>query len=218
MSKVTAPLFGFEGTGSVGKTLTYSKWRGVKYVKRYTKPGNPNTTQQQETRNIFSMLSSMWKLLPSGVVAPWTAYATGRSAVNRNFWTGKNMTLLRNTVPLTSMETLLASPGAGGGAPASAIVLTPGDGQISVGLTLPEVPTGWTLAGSRAMAFIDQAPSAPFSQAIAYNEETDTPQTNVLTGLTNDELYVACAFIVWTKPDGSSAYSVSLADTATPTA
>jgi len=214
MAKTTAPLFGFEGVGTVGKSITFSKWRGVKYAKRYTVPGNPNTTGQQQTRNIFSALNSFWKLAPTGMVESWTAYATGRAFVNRNAFVGKNVKLLRNAVPLTTMVTMLASPGAGGGAPASAIALTPGAGQISAALTLPQVPTGWTLASSRAIAFVDQAPADPFSQEIFYNEEAATPQTNVITGLASAETYVMAAFLVWTKPDGTTAYSVSIADTA----
>jgi len=218
MAKVSAPLFGFDAAGSVGKTVTFSTWRGVKYAKRHTIPANPKTTSQQEVRNIFSMLNSFWKLAPTGFVAPWTAYAKGRSFVDRNAFTGKNVALLNNSTPLTTMATLLASPGAGGAPPPSALVATAGSEQISCALTLPQAPTGWTLASSYCIAFIDQAPSAAFSQEIAYNSEASTPETNVITGLTAGEDYVVCGFLVWTKPDGSTAYSVSLNDTATPTA
>jgi len=218
MAKTTAPLFGFEATGTLGKSITFSKWRGVKYSKRYTSPANPNTVSQQQTRGVFASLNTMWKLLPAGIAAAWTAFATGRSFVNRNAFIGKNVKLLRAIPAKTTMDGFLASPGAGGGAPPAAMVLTPGDGQISVGLTLPDVPTGWTLSGSRAMAFIDQAPAADFTQVITYNEETVAPETNLLTGLTNDSLYVVAAFLVWLKPDGNTAYSVSLVDTATPAA
>lgn len=217
MAKVTAPLFGFEGAGTVGKSITFSKWRGVKYAKRYTVPANPRSTQQTETRDIFGALNQFWKLAPSGMTAAFDAYASGRSFLGRNAFIGNNIGILRNDTPLTSMEGLQASPGAGGGPPPSAIALTPGSTELSVGLTLPEVPTGWTLASSRAIAFIDQAPADAFSQEIFYNDEASTPQTNVLTGLTASETYVVCAFLVWTKPNGATAYSVSLSDTGVPT-
>lgn len=217
MAKTTAPLFGFEGVGSIAKTLTFSKWRGVSYAKRYTKPSYTNTTTQAEVRSIFRALNAFWKLAPTGLVAPWTAAAKGRSFVNRNLFTGNNVKLLYDATPLTSMVTMQFSPGSGGAPPPSALALTAGSGQISAALTLPEVPTGWTLESSLAVAFIDQAPSATFQQQIHSNSEASTPETNVITGLTASESYVVGVFLVWTKPDGTTAYSVSLADTATPT-
>lgn len=218
MAKVTGPLFGFAGAGSIGKTLTFAKWRGVSYVKRWTTPSNPQTAKQSETRDVFAMLNGMWKLSPTGLIAPWTAASKGRSFVNRNKFIGDNLKVLRAYPALATMATFVASPGAGGGPPAAVMILTPGDTQISVGLTLPETPTGWTLASSFAVAFKDQAPATAFQQEIIYNDEAVAPETNVLPGLTNDELYVVSAFLVWTKPDGTTAYSVSLSDTATPAA
>lgn len=218
MAKVTAPLFGFVASGSVGNSLTFAKWRGVKYAKRFTVPANPRTTGQVLTRDIFTMLNQFWKLAPSGLYAPWTAYSKGRSFVNRNAFQGKNIALLRNDTPLTSMLTMLLSPGSGGGPAPSDVVATAGSTQISLAITLPEVPTGWTLTSSQAVAFIDQAPSADFLSEISYNEETSTPQTNVITGLTAGEDYIVGAWLKWEKPDGAVAYSVSLNDTAQPTA
>lgn len=218
MAKTTAPLFGFDAVGSISKTVTFSNWRGVPYAKRYTVPSNPKTTSQTETRDIFSALNSMWKLSPTGLVAPWTAYAKGRSFVNRNAFVGKNVAAMRAIPAKTTMADFVASPGAGGGPPASAIALTPGADQISVGLTLPETPTGWTLASSYAIAFVDQAPADVFQQEIFYNSEAASPETNVITGLAASTDYVVSAFLVWTKPDGTTAYSVSLTDTDTTTA
>jgi len=218
MAKVTAPLFGFNAAGSVGQAITFATWRGVKYSKRYTTPSNPRSTAQTLTRDIFTSLNQFWKLAPSGLVEPWTYYASGRSFLTRNAFIGQNIAVLRNDTPLASMETMIASPGSGGGSAPSAIAVTPGSNQLSLALTLPDVPTGWTLTASRAIAFIDQAPSATFSTEIVYNRETTTPQTNVITGLTASELYVVAAFLEWTKPDGTLAFSVGINDTGTPTA
>lgn len=217
MAKTTAPLFGFAAEGSVGESITFSTWRGVRYAKRYTKPSNPNTEAQQATRGVFATLNQFWKMAPAGMVNAWTAFARGRSFVNRNAFLGQNIRLLRDDPPLTSMEGLIASPGVGGAAPPSSIILTPGADQISVAVGLPNMPEGWTLAASAAIAFKDQSPNDPFTSQVHYVRDTASPESIVLTGLTGEVDYVVCVWLEYTKPDGSLAYSISLSDVGLPT-
>lgn len=216
MAKTTAPLFGFAAEGSVGESITFSQWRGVKYAKRYTKPSNPNTMGQQLTRGIFATLNQFWKMAPAGMVDAWTAFARGRSFVNRNAFIGQNTRLLRQDPPATSMVDFIASPGVGGAAPATSILLDGVNGGIDVDVGLPGLPTGWTLAAASAIAFIDQAPDEPFTSQVHYVRDTASPESISITGLTNGSEYVVCVWLEFTKPDGSTAYSISLADTATP--
>lgn len=217
MAKTTAPLFGFGAAGSVGESITFSQWRGVRYAKRYTKPSNPRTTGQQVTRDIFATLNTMWKLAPAGMVDAWTAFAKGRSFVNRNAFIGQNVKSLRGNGAPTSMADFIASPGVGGAAPPTTILATPGDTELSIAVGLPSVPAGWTIKASSAVAFIDQSPDEPFASALVFATDTVSPADLVIPGLTNDELYVFAVWLEWEKPDGSTAYSISLADTATPT-
>lgn len=218
MAKTTAPLFGFDGAGQIGKSIVFGKWRGVGYARRYVVPANPRSTAQVLTRDIFAALNEFWKYSPAEMVAVWTAAALGRSFTNRNKFMGDNIKLLRNDIPLTSMATLRASPGAGGGAPIQGITPTPGSEQVSLALVLPSVPTGWTLVGSRGIGFIDQAPDDAWEQAIVFESEDSTPETLVFDSLTASEDYVFSVWLEYTKPDGSSAYSISSNTTATPTA
>lgn len=217
MAKTTAPLFGFGAAGSVGESITFSKWRGVSYAKRYTKPSNPNTLGQQQTRKIFSGLNDFWKLAPAALVTAWTDFAKGRSFVNRNAFIGQNIKTLRSEPPATSMVDFIASPGSGGAAPASDIDLVPGDAQITIAITLPQLPTGWSIARTHAIAFLDQSPDDPFNTQIHYVADAVTPESIDITGLTNDEPYVVSVWVEYVKPDGKPAYSVSLTDLATPT-
>lgn len=216
MAKVTAPLFGFGARGQVGEALTFSKWRGIPYAKQYVVPSNPRSTKQTEVRDIFSALNSLWKIAPAAMTATWAAYAQGRKFLDRNAFQGQNVKLLYSTTPLTTMATFRASPGAKGGPAPADITPTPSDGQVSLALTLPEVPTGWTLVNSTGIAFIDQAPSDAFLGPIEVETDASTPESLVFTGLTNDELYVFSAWLEWLKPDGSTAYSISINTTSTP--
>lgn len=51
MAKVTGPLFSLTASGSVGKTVVYSSWKGRPYVRRLVIPMNPQNVAQTEVRN-----------------------------------------------------------------------------------------------------------------------------------------------------------------------
>jgi len=77
MAKTTAPLLSFGASGQIAQTQVYSKWKGRAYVRRYTVPANPNTTEQQLTRSVFSFLQSVYKFATPDFTAAWEAYANG---------------------------------------------------------------------------------------------------------------------------------------------
>jgi hypothetical protein len=51
-----------EASGTIGNALTFSRWVGRPYVRRYTVPGNPQTLNQETHRNRFSSV---------GTIATW---------------------------------------------------------------------------------------------------------------------------------------------------
>ena len=51
MAKITGPLFSLTASGSVGKTIVYSAWKGRPYVRRLVIPMNPQNVAQTEVRN-----------------------------------------------------------------------------------------------------------------------------------------------------------------------
>ena len=56
MARVTGPLMSMEASGTIGKTLTFANWVGRQYVRRWTRPSNPQTADQMEQRNAFSII------------------------------------------------------------------------------------------------------------------------------------------------------------------
>lgn len=59
MAKVTGPLMSLEASGTIGNALTFSRWVGRPYVRRYTIPGNPQTLGQEKHRNRFSAIGTI---------------------------------------------------------------------------------------------------------------------------------------------------------------
>lgn len=218
MSKNIAPLFGFDAGGQLGKALVYSKWRGIPYTRRYVIPSNPNTTNQATTRSMFRTANSMWLLMPTLGVAPWAAYATGKPYTDRNAWVGRFISAFRGPPALETMATLVASPGARGGIPPSTVVAA-GNGTLTATLTAPSAPTGWSVTSADGIAFVDQDPVDPWTQTIL-SDTQDTPSGQDYSldfGTPAAGDYIVCAWIVWTKPDTTTAFSISLNDTATVT-
>lgn len=217
MAKINAPLLSFGGSGTVAGVATYSKWKGVPYVRQRVIPANPRTTAQQLTRTTFALLREMWKIAPPLLVAPWNEFAKGRPFTGMNKFVGENLRVLRGEADFTNF---IGSPGARGGLPADSITAVPGGlgGEIDVTFVPPTPPTGWTLTQAVAVAFPDQDPSNYFTGVITALSDAVAPYEINFTGLTAGADYAVSGWLQWEKPDGSVAYSVSVTDivTATP--
>jgi hypothetical protein len=59
-------------SGSIGKELTYSSWRGINYVKIYNAPSNPKTKDQVAVRTVFQHTAMVAKAIYEGVLKPYT--------------------------------------------------------------------------------------------------------------------------------------------------
>jgi hypothetical protein len=215
MARTTAPLLSWSASGQIAQTQVYSRWKGRGYVRRYVIPANPNTADQQETRNTFKWLNNFARYLPAGSIDAWTLYAANAQITERNAIIKQNLSNLRSQADLNN---LIMSPSAGGGLVAAAIALTPGSAQISVALTAPTLPTGWTIVEAWAMAIRDQDPQT----GLLYTTTADSvaapgPYTIVLTGLTASQLYQVGGWFVFQKPDLTFAYGVAILDQDTPT-
>lgn len=214
MAKPTAPLLSLGASGSLAETLVYSSWKGRPYVRRHVIPANPQTTAQTLTRNVFRNANDFWKLSPADFQAAWDLFATGQVLTGRNAFVGQYTSLTRGEVDL---DLFPWSPGAKGGLPPDSVVVTPGSTQLSVAVTAPTPPTGWTVVRALAGALLDQDPATGTAFTMQVGEDVSDPYTIVLTGLTASVLYQVGAWIEYTKPDGSTAYGPALNDTGTPT-
>jgi hypothetical protein len=75
MAKVTGPCFSVDASGQLAKTLVFGEWKGIRYVRRYLIPFNPNTSAQQLVRHAFSKYVEGWHGLTPTVQDEWTARA-----------------------------------------------------------------------------------------------------------------------------------------------
>lgn len=214
MAKVTGGLLSLGAEGTIASTLTFSKWKGRPYARQRVVPANPQSTAQTLTRDIFSNLNAIWKLMPALWVAPWDRFATGQVLTGRNAFVGQNVAVLRGEVDLAK---LIFSPGAKGGLPQDATVFTPAAGQVTVDFTNPTPPSGWTLQAAVAAAIVDGAPESITDFTSSAQEDVSDPFTQVvISGLAAGD-YAVGAWLRWAKPDGSIAYGPSVTSVETVT-
>ena len=213
MAKVTAPNLSMKSSGQVGKTLVNASWKGRDYVRSYATPSNPRTTNQMKTRNSFSWLSDAWKTLNAAVQAVWTAYAKGQVMTDRNAWISKNNAALRTATDLSGM---IVSPGTASGVVAAGIEVTGSAGSLSVALTAPTLPTGWTITKAHAVAIKQQVPTSDTTDPTSYYASDDTspyaPAITVPAGT-----YQVFGFFEFQRDDGKTAFGMSITGTGTAT-
>lgn len=61
MAKVTAPFLSLTASGTLGKTLTASKWKGIAYMRNRVIPKNPNSFKQLAIRALIADATIAWK-------------------------------------------------------------------------------------------------------------------------------------------------------------
>lgn len=76
MAKLTAPLLSFDARGAIGKTLVFLGWKGIKTVRQFVIPANPNTVLQQTQRSFMTFAVACWKILTANDKIGWNLYAT----------------------------------------------------------------------------------------------------------------------------------------------
>lgn len=213
MAGTVAPLLSFGASGAIAKTQVYASWRGVKYARRYVVPANPNSTDQQKTRSVFAWASNIWKNGSSLVQAPWTAATVGKPLYNRNAFIGAQTKALRAG---TDLSDFVGSPGAGGGLAPESISASAGSGSLTVTVTPPTAPTGWTVASVVAVAIKSGDPHSATDYTTVAGDADASPWEVTLSGL-DAALYEVSGWVTYTKPDGSTAYGPSSNTTGTPT-
>lgn len=210
--KVTYGAIVQRASGRFGGTV-HSNWKGIDVVRRFAKPSNPNSADQQLVRKLFQNLTTLYGQLPTNTKAAWTTWATGKPFIARNGIIQKNP----GDTGLGALDTqdMTIVPGDSSTLPPTAIATVPAAGQITATLTLPTAPSGWTISGGVAAAVkqgdlmtVITAVDLRVFEGVDAAAPCDTP---IVTGLPSGT-YDCFGFIKWTAPDGSTRYSSAVVD------
>lgn len=94
MAKVTGPLFSVDARGKIGDSLVFMGWRGLKTVRSYTVPANPQTEEQMRVRDNFTTAVGMWSNLTGADQFAWRNLAAGQAYSGFNDFVGRVKTQL----------------------------------------------------------------------------------------------------------------------------
>lgn len=213
MAVVNGALFSLSASGTIARTLTYGNWKGIPYARQRVTPANPRSTEQTKTRQSFAFLQELYKFLPSIGREPWEAATVGIPMTPINMLIAKNNGLLRDEIDL---DLLVMSPGARGGIPPASIAPTPGSGTMTVAVTAPTIPSGWSITAAQGLMVLDQDPHATLEATPVAAEDTTSTYSLVFSGLTGSAVYQLGVWLKWETPNGDAAYSVALRDQVTP--
>jgi hypothetical protein len=86
MAKVTGPLLSLDASGSVASTITFSRWKGVNYVRQRVIPTYSNTFKQSAIRDLIKKATQAWQsnatISPTTIDASYKAeFATAASGM-----------------------------------------------------------------------------------------------------------------------------------------
>ncbi len=177
MVKVTGPAMSMDASGSLGKTMVFSKWKGRNYVRSLVKPANPKSGGQVGVRSMFKFLSQIWAGLSAANKATWEARAENLVASPFNAFMSSNQKRWRDfdtpskEDPAAEIATAPTGP-TGVAVPdirSITITLTDGANAPDWGYAIFRSPTGtFSLAFSNCIAVV------PWSGA-ATTDYVDSP-------------------------------------------
>ena len=103
MAKVKGPLFSLEASGTLAKTVVYSKWKGRQYTRKHTIPENPQTEKQVNVRTAFTLLVAYWQTLDAAVKALYETEGNKLDLSGFNYFVsrGQKQYVIQITVDVT---------------------------------------------------------------------------------------------------------------------
>jgi len=94
MVKLHTPFGSLNASGSIGKAITASTWKGRSYLKVHRTPGGLPTDRQRGARVALSWLGAQWRELSDADAVSWTPLATSHRLPGYNAFAGFNLELL----------------------------------------------------------------------------------------------------------------------------
>lgn len=213
MAVLTGPLMSLSASGTIARTLTYGNWKGIPYARTRVIPANPQSISQSQTRDVFAFLQNYYKFAPTIAREPWIAATVGIPMTPINMVLSKNTGILRTE---TDLDLMVFSPGARGGIPPAGIISTPGSGTLTVAVTAPTAPAGWTITAAQGVVMKDQDPHLAIASSPVAVEDLTSTYSLAFTGLTGSAIYQIAVWLKWMTPNGDAAYSTALRDQDTP--
>jgi len=91
MARVSGPLMSMSASGTVGKALTFGKWKGRPWVREWFIPENPKTPKQVNIRTALTLLIALWQAETPENKTAWDTYAEPFNMAGVNKFVSRGM-------------------------------------------------------------------------------------------------------------------------------
>lgn len=86
MAKVKGPLFSIDARGQIANAMVFGGWKGIPWVREQFIPQNPNTSEQQWVRQMFSDGVDAWHYtLTAQQIIDWQTAVDRKGVVMSGF-------------------------------------------------------------------------------------------------------------------------------------
>lgn len=99
MAKLRGPSLSTAASGTIGKVLTFSRWKKSAYIKHKPTPKQPRTGLQVSMRAMMKFLSQQWKNLTASEQATWAGTYPDPQLNNYNAFIRHNLERWRRKAP-----------------------------------------------------------------------------------------------------------------------
>lgn len=115
MATVKLPLMSMDASDSLGKAITFSKWKGRNYVRKLVKPSNPKSGLQVGMRAGITFYAGTYAALAAATKTNWKNTVKKRSLSGINGYSSSNQKRLRRNLgvlqdPLNAAGAVEAAP------------------------------------------------------------------------------------------------------------
>jgi len=147
MVKLAGPALSLDASGTIGDTVTFSKWKGRPYARMRVIPSNPKSGGQQGMRAMFSFLSKEWDGLSAANKATWEDRADAASVSAFNAFMSYNQFRWRNFLGVSKEEPAAESADSSTMGALSAVA---GVRSITVTQAVTAIGNAWAIAFFRS--------------------------------------------------------------------
>jgi len=94
-AKLTGPLMSIDARGKLADAMVFMGWKGIKTVRQWVKPANPNTAGQQTIRGYFTSAVDKFHLLLGADKVAWDNRTAGQPLSGFNLFVRKVINVLK---------------------------------------------------------------------------------------------------------------------------
>lgn len=183
MVRVYGPLFSIDASGTIAKSVTFSKWKGRNYGRKRVIPANPRSGPQVSVRAMGRFLSQEWAGLSAANKATWDTRAKQSLISPFNAYCSYNWDRWSH-FKTPSMADPAAETSTPAGAPTTTVTAGVKELQLSIADGAPAPDWGYQIFRSLTTSF-----TPGFSNHVHTIPKTATPTVFIDTGLDTGVTY-----------------------------